>query len=59
MTVRRAEVADDGLLRPLEVQPDGGAADAVRGVASRAAIAPARLVAFEVLRRVLDDGAYA
>ena len=56
--VWRARV-EDGRFVPVEVQPAGRPAHGLRGVAPRAAVAPARRAAYEVVLRVFEDDAYA
>ena len=55
---RLARRLEDGAFVPEEVQPGGTAPDELRRVPARrpAVIAPARRVAFEVVRRVFEDG---
>ena len=60
VTVWRARV-EGGELVPVEVQPDGRQAHGLRRVPARPAVSvsPARRAAFEVVRRVFEDDAYA
>ena len=59
-TVWRARI-EGGELVPVEVQPDGRQADGLRRVPARPAlsVSPARRAAFETIRRVFEDDAYA
>ena len=61
VTIWRARL-EDGELVPEEVQPEGGKRMPLRRIRARAAlmeVAPARQAAYDVLRRVAEEGAYA